>query len=77
LRLLQRARARQFQPQCQACTEWKLEILKHHLNRNGDVYWGNCQPGGGPSTRGRWPRPSCPEDWQTNEIPRSVMLQLF
>ncbi|XP_012976334.1 uncharacterized protein CXorf38 homolog isoform X3 [Mesocricetus auratus] len=38
-------RARQFQPQCQVCTEWKREILRHHVNRNGDVHWGNCQPG--------------------------------
>ncbi|XP_050998375.1 uncharacterized protein CXorf38 homolog [Acomys russatus] len=38
-------RARQFQPQCQVCTEWKREILRHHLNRNGDVHWGNCRPG--------------------------------
>uniref|UniRef100_A0A8C7B8F8 Chromosome X open reading frame 38 n=1 Tax=Neovison vison TaxID=452646 RepID=A0A8C7B8F8_NEOVI len=41
-------RARQFQPQCQVCAEWKREILKHHTNRNGDVHWGNCRPG-------RWP----------------------
>ncbi|XP_007521163.1 uncharacterized protein CXorf38 homolog isoform X1 [Erinaceus europaeus] len=41
-------RARQFQPQCQVCADWKREILKHHTNRNGDIYWGNCQPG-------RWP----------------------
>ncbi|XP_057166793.1 uncharacterized protein CXorf38 homolog isoform X1 [Ursus arctos] len=41
-------RARQFQPQCQVCAEWKQEILKHHTNRNGDVHWGNCRPG-------RWP----------------------
>ncbi|KAG8508033.1 putative protein CXorf38 [Galemys pyrenaicus] len=41
-------RARQFQPQCQVCSEWKQEILKHHNNRNGDVHWGNCRPG-------RWP----------------------
>ncbi|XP_048963383.1 uncharacterized protein CXorf38 homolog isoform X3 [Canis lupus baileyi] len=41
-------RARQFQPQCQVCAEWKREILKHHTNRNGDVHWGNCQPR-------RWP----------------------
>uniref|UniRef100_F6UI20 Chromosome X open reading frame 38 n=1 Tax=Monodelphis domestica TaxID=13616 RepID=F6UI20_MONDO len=41
-------RARQFQPQCQLCTEWKREILKHHTNRNGDIYWGNCKPE-------RWP----------------------
>ncbi|XP_037368414.1 uncharacterized protein CXorf38 homolog isoform X2 [Talpa occidentalis] len=41
-------RARQFQPQCQVCSEWKREILKHHTNRNGDVHWGNCRPG-------RWP----------------------
>ncbi|KAM9039572.1 uncharacterized protein CXorf38 homolog isoform X1 [Sarcophilus harrisii] len=41
-------RARQFQPQCQLCTEWKKEILKHHTNRNGDIYWGNCKPE-------RWP----------------------
>lgn len=27
------------------CTEWKREILRHHVNRNGDVHWGNCQPG--------------------------------
>ncbi|XP_054422523.1 uncharacterized protein CXorf38 homolog isoform X2 [Pteronotus mesoamericanus] len=40
--------ARQFYPQCQVCTEWKREILKHHTNRNGDIYWGNCRPG-------RWP----------------------
>ncbi|XP_066212964.1 uncharacterized protein CXorf38 homolog isoform X2 [Saccopteryx leptura] len=40
--------ARQFQPQCQVCAEWKREILKHHTNRNGDVHWGNCRPG-------RWP----------------------
>lgn len=40
--------ARQFHPQCQVCAEWKREILKHHTNRNGDVYWGNCRPG-------RWP----------------------
>ncbi|XP_060230790.1 uncharacterized protein CXorf38 homolog isoform X2 [Meriones unguiculatus] len=38
-------RARQFQPHCQACTEWKREILRHHINRNGDVHWGNCRPG--------------------------------
>ncbi|XP_044792897.1 uncharacterized protein CXorf38 homolog isoform X3 [Bubalus kerabau] len=37
-------RARQFQPQCQVCAEWKREILKHHTNRNGDVHWGNCRP---------------------------------
>lgn len=42
------SRARQFQPQCQVCAEWKREILKHHTNRNGDVHWGNCRPG-------RWP----------------------
>ncbi|XP_049622853.1 uncharacterized protein CXorf38 homolog [Suncus etruscus] len=41
-------RARQFQPQCPLCTEWKREILKHHTNGNGDVHWGNCRPG-------RWP----------------------
>nr|CAI46149.1 hypothetical protein [Homo sapiens] len=41
-------RARQFQPQCQVCAEWKREILRHHVNRNGDVHWGNCRPG-------RWP----------------------
>ncbi|XP_043847292.1 uncharacterized protein CXorf38 homolog isoform X2 [Dromiciops gliroides] len=41
-------RARQFQPQCQLCAEWKREILKHHTNRNGDIYWGNCKPE-------RWP----------------------
>ncbi|XP_006897589.1 PREDICTED: uncharacterized protein CXorf38 homolog [Elephantulus edwardii] len=41
-------RARQFQPQCQLCAEWKREILNHHINRNGDVHWGNCRPG-------RWP----------------------
>ncbi|XP_036160330.1 uncharacterized protein CXorf38 homolog isoform X2 [Myotis myotis] len=41
-------RARQFQPQCRVCAEWKREILKHHTNRNGDVHWGNCRPG-------RWP----------------------
>lgn len=41
-------RTRQFQPQCQLCEDWKQEILKHHTNRNGDIYWGNCQPG-------RWP----------------------
>ncbi|XP_075394733.1 uncharacterized protein CXorf38 homolog [Tenrec ecaudatus] len=41
-------RARQFQPQCRVCAEWKREILSHHTNRNGDVHWGNCQPG-------RWP----------------------
>ncbi|KAL4682380.1 hypothetical protein H8959_001935 [Pygathrix nigripes] len=41
-------RARQFQPQCQVCAEWKQEILRHHINRNGDVHWGNCRPG-------RWP----------------------
>ncbi|XP_047393095.1 uncharacterized protein CXorf38 homolog isoform X1 [Sciurus carolinensis] len=41
-------RARQFQPQCQVCAEWKREILRHHINRNGDVHWGNCRPG-------RWP----------------------
>uniref|UniRef100_A0A8C5YTT2 Uncharacterized protein n=1 Tax=Marmota marmota marmota TaxID=9994 RepID=A0A8C5YTT2_MARMA len=38
-------RARQFQPQCQVCAEWKREILRHHINRNGDVHWGNCRPG--------------------------------
>ncbi|XP_042539561.1 uncharacterized protein CXorf38 homolog isoform X1 [Dipodomys spectabilis] len=38
-------RARQFQPQCQVCAEWKQEILRHHVHRNGDVYWGNCRPG--------------------------------
>ncbi|XP_040855824.1 uncharacterized protein CXorf38 homolog isoform X1 [Ochotona curzoniae] len=38
-------RARQFQPQCEVCAEWKREILKHHVNRNGDVHWGNCRPG--------------------------------
>ncbi|XP_019603409.1 uncharacterized protein CXorf38 homolog isoform X1 [Rhinolophus sinicus] len=38
-------RARQFQPQCQVCSEWKREILKHHTNRNGDIHWGNCRPG--------------------------------
>ncbi|KAM5195356.1 uncharacterized protein CXorf38 homolog isoform 1-T1 [Hipposideros larvatus] len=38
-------RARQFQPQCQVCAEWKQEILKHHTNRNGDIHWGNCRPG--------------------------------
>ncbi|XP_042124937.1 uncharacterized protein CXorf38 homolog isoform X3 [Peromyscus maniculatus bairdii] len=38
-------RARQFQPQCQVCTDWKREILRHHVNRNGDVHWGNCRPG--------------------------------
>eukprot|EP00072_Mus_musculus_P063627 XP_011245797.1 PREDICTED: uncharacterized protein CXorf38 homolog isoform X2 [Mus musculus] len=38
-------RARQFQPQCQVCAEWKHEILRHHINRNGDVHWGNCKPG--------------------------------
>nr|XP_030690789.1 uncharacterized protein CXorf38 homolog isoform X2 [Globicephala melas] len=37
-------RARQFQPQCQVCAEWKREILKHHTSRNGDVHWGNCRP---------------------------------
>ncbi|XP_074070272.1 uncharacterized protein CXorf38 homolog [Macrotis lagotis] len=37
-------RARQFQPQCHLCAEWKREILKHHTNRNGDIYWGNCKP---------------------------------
>uniref|UniRef100_A0A2R9CMB2 Chromosome X open reading frame 38 n=1 Tax=Pan paniscus TaxID=9597 RepID=A0A2R9CMB2_PANPA len=37
-----------FQPQCQVCAEWKREILRHHVNRNGDVHWGNCRPG-------RWP----------------------
>ncbi|XP_036601809.1 uncharacterized protein CXorf38 homolog isoform X1 [Trichosurus vulpecula] len=41
-------RARQFQPQCELCAEWKKEILKHHTNRNGDIYWGNCKPE-------RWP----------------------
>lgn len=35
----------QFQPQCQVCIEWKREILRHHINRNGDVHWGNCRPG--------------------------------
>ncbi|XP_008841159.1 uncharacterized protein CXorf38 homolog isoform X1 [Nannospalax galili] len=38
-------RARQFQPQCQLCAQWKREILRHHGNRNGDVHWGNCRPG--------------------------------
>lgn len=38
-------RARQFQPQCQVCTDWKREILRHHINRSGDVHWGNCRPG--------------------------------
>lgn len=38
-------RARQFQPHCQVCTDWKREILRHHINRNGDVHWGNCRPG--------------------------------
>ncbi|XP_058514998.1 uncharacterized protein CXorf38 homolog isoform X2 [Ochotona princeps] len=38
-------RARQFQPQCEVCAEWKRQILKHHVNRNGDVHWGNCRPG--------------------------------
>ncbi|XP_063101787.1 uncharacterized protein CXorf38 homolog isoform X2 [Cavia porcellus] len=42
-------RARQFQPQCQVCAEWKREILRHHVNRNGDVHWGNCRPGLWPS----------------------------
>ncbi|XP_048192468.1 uncharacterized protein CXorf38 homolog isoform X2 [Perognathus longimembris pacificus] len=41
-------RARQFQPQCPVCAEWKQAILRHHVHRNGDVYWGNCRPG-------RWP----------------------
>ncbi|KAM6151139.1 uncharacterized protein CXorf38 homolog [Rhynchocyon petersi] len=41
-------RARQFQPQCEVCAQWKREILNHHINRNGDVHWGNCRPG-------RWP----------------------
>uniref|UniRef100_A0A2K6ULH9 Uncharacterized protein n=1 Tax=Saimiri boliviensis boliviensis TaxID=39432 RepID=A0A2K6ULH9_SAIBB len=38
-------RARQFQPQCEVCAVWKREILRHHVNRNGDVHWGNCRPG--------------------------------
>lgn len=31
----------------------------------------------GRSTPGRWPRPSCPEDWQTKRDPRNVTQLLF
>ncbi|EDL35694.1 RIKEN cDNA 1810030O07 [Mus musculus] len=40
-----RCSPRARQPQCQVCAEWKHEILRHHINRNGDVHWGNCKPG--------------------------------
>ncbi|XP_068921807.1 uncharacterized protein CXorf38 homolog isoform X2 [Petaurus breviceps papuanus] len=39
-----RCTPRARQPQCELCAEWKKEILKHHTNRNGDIYWGNCKP---------------------------------
>ncbi|EDL97635.1 similar to RIKEN cDNA 1810030O07 (predicted) [Rattus norvegicus] len=40
-----RCSPRARQPHCQVCTDWKREILRHHINRNGDVHWGNCRPG--------------------------------
>ncbi|KAJ1119038.1 hypothetical protein NDU88_007224 [Pleurodeles waltl] len=39
-----RAQGRQFQPRCSVCAEWKKQILNHHMNRNGEVHWGNCKP---------------------------------
>ncbi|XP_030074430.1 uncharacterized protein CXorf38 homolog [Microcaecilia unicolor] len=39
-----RPRGKQFQPRCPACIAWKREILNHHTQRSGDVYWGNCRP---------------------------------
>ncbi|XP_044525155.1 uncharacterized protein CXorf38 homolog [Gracilinanus agilis] len=59
-------RARQFQPQCQLCTEWKREILKHHTNRNGDIYWGNCKPE-------RWPF----DPWELAKLTHSLIPQLL
>ncbi|EHB05965.1 hypothetical protein GW7_04027, partial [Heterocephalus glaber] len=53
-----------FQPQCQVCAEWKREILRHHVNRNGDVHWGNCRPG-------RWPS----DAWEVSFVP--PLLQAF
>ncbi|KAM6448069.1 uncharacterized protein CXorf38 homolog isoform 2-T2 [Liasis olivaceus] len=37
-------RGKQFQPICSLCREWKKEILSHHTNKMGEIYWGNCRP---------------------------------
>nr|XP_033810142.1 uncharacterized protein CXorf38 homolog [Geotrypetes seraphini]XP_033810143.1 uncharacterized protein CXorf38 homolog [Geotrypetes seraphini]XP_033810144.1 uncharacterized protein CXorf38 homolog [Geotrypetes seraphini]XP_033810145.1 uncharacterized protein CXorf38 homolog [Geotrypetes seraphini]XP_033810146.1 uncharacterized protein CXorf38 homolog [Geotrypetes seraphini] len=39
-----RPRGRLFQPRCPVCVAWKREILNHHTQRSGDVFWGNCKP---------------------------------
>ncbi|CAH2220310.1 Hypothetical predicted protein [Pelobates cultripes] len=39
-----KATGKTFHPGCPVCAEWKRLILNHHMNRNGEIHWGNCNP---------------------------------
>ncbi|KAK2817930.1 hypothetical protein Q7C36_021863 [Tachysurus vachellii] len=34
----------QFESACPLCTEWRMEILKHHTKPFAIINWGNCRP---------------------------------
>ncbi|XP_027011767.1 uncharacterized protein CXorf38 homolog isoform X2 [Tachysurus fulvidraco] len=37
-------RGNQFESACHICTEWRMEILKHHTKPHCTINWGNCRP---------------------------------
>ncbi|XP_066475024.1 uncharacterized protein CXorf38 homolog isoform X1 [Tiliqua scincoides] len=74
-------RGKQFQPACSLCKEWKREILNHHTQRNGDIYWGNCRPWLWPSNSWEFAKAYMPRGKADTSGPdkcdASALLNLF
>ncbi|XP_015746535.1 uncharacterized protein CXorf38 homolog isoform X1 [Python bivittatus] len=74
-------RGKQFQPICSLCREWKKEILSHHTNKMGEIYWGNCRPWLWPSNSWELAKAYMPrgkaDTYSPDKCDASALLNLF